>query len=84
MSIRVAIVEDDRSVRENLALLIGAARGFTCVAACASGEEALRRLPALYPEVVLMDIHLPGHNGITCVARLRELLPATQVIMLTI
>jgi DNA-binding NarL/FixJ family response regulator len=84
MSIRVAIVEDDRAVRENLVLLIGAAPGFSCVASCASAEEAWERLPALRPEVVLMDIHLPGRSGIACVSRLRELSPETQIIMLTI
>jgi len=84
MSIRVAIVEDDRSVRENLAVLIGAVPGFSCVASCGSAEEAWQRLPVIMPNVVLMDIHLPGHSGITCVARLRTLLPQTQVIMLTI
>jgi len=84
MSIRVAIVEDDEIVRENLALLINAAPGFSCVAACASGEEALHRLAQIAPEVVLMDIHLPGQSGITCVGRLRALLPQVQIIMLTI
>jgi DNA-binding NarL/FixJ family response regulator len=84
MSIRVAIVEDDPGVRENLALLIGAASGFACVCNCASAEEAWQRLPSAVPDVVLVDIHLPGHNGIMCVARLRALLPQTQVIMLTI
>lgn len=57
MSIRVGIVEDDRSMRENLALLIDGAPGFSCVAACASGEEALQRIPEIAPAVVLMDIH---------------------------
>src|ERR1044071_883790 len=84
MSIRVAIVEDDAAVRENLALLISAAPGFSCEAQCASAEEALQCLPKLAPEVVLMDLHLPGQSGIACVSRLRTLLPQTQVIMLTI
>jgi DNA-binding NarL/FixJ family response regulator len=84
MSIRVAIVEDHRAVRENLAVLLNAAPGFSCVASCASAEEAWQSLPAAAPEVVLMDIHLPGRSGIACVARLRSLLPQTQVIMLTI
>lgn len=84
MSISVAIVEDDRVVRENLAVLIDAAPGFACVAQCSSAEEAWTSLPAVRPEVVLMDIHLPGHTGIVCVARLRGLLPETQIIMLTI
>jgi DNA-binding NarL/FixJ family response regulator len=84
MSIRVAIVEDDEVVRENLSLLINDTAGFSCVAACASGEEALERLQKVVPEVVLMDIHLPGQSGITCVGRLRALLPELQIIMLTI
>jgi len=54
------------------------------VAACASGEEALQRLGQVSPDVVLMDIHLPGQSGITCVGRLRALLPKIQIIMLTI
>ncbi len=84
MPIRVAIVEDDRNVRENLAVLIGESPQFTCVGACASAEAALEKLPALKPDVVLMDLHLPDKNGIECVRDLRERLPATQVIMLTI
>jgi len=80
----VAIVEDDRRVRENLALLIDRAPGFSCVAACASAEEALKRLPDVAPEVVLMDIHLPGQSGIECVSRLRRVLTRTHVIMLTV
>ena len=80
----VAIVEDDWAVRENLALLISKAPGFSCVATCESAEEALLRLPALAPDVVLMDINLPGKDGISCVAGLREVLRKTQVIMLTI
>ncbi len=84
MSIRVGIVEDDRSVRENLALLIDGAPGFSCVGACANAEEALKILSAALPDVVLMDIHLPGQSGIECVARLRRFVPQTQVIMLTV
>jgi DNA-binding NarL/FixJ family response regulator len=84
MNIRVAIVEDDQAVRDNLAELIGSAPGFSCVTSCVSAEDAWERLPALRPDVVLMDIHLPGHSGIACVAKLRVLLPKTQIIMLTI
>jgi len=84
MSIRVSIVEDHRQVRENLDVLINASPGFSCVAACESAEEAWKRLPEIGPDVVLMDIHLPGLSGIACVTRLRSLLPNSQVIMLTI
>lgn len=84
MSIRVAIVEDDRTVRENLALLIDAAPGFRCAACCRSAEDALKQLPACTPDVVLMDIHLPTRDGVECVARLKPLLRQTQFIMLTV
>src|SRR5258708_1593775 len=84
MSIQVAIVEDDRPVRENLAKLIDTAPGFSCAVACASAEEALKRLPTAFPDVVLMDINLPVKNGIECVSRLRVMLPRTHVIMLTV
>lgn len=84
MSIRVAIVEDDRAVRENLALLINATPGFSCTTQCTTAEEAWESLPKASPDVVLMDIHLPGKSGIECVARLRTMLPQTHVIMLTI
>jgi DNA-binding NarL/FixJ family response regulator len=84
MSIRVAIVEDDRAVRENLAILVDSAPGFACVAACASAEEAFQRLPAAMPDVVLMDINLPGRSGIECVAQLRRGASPPQIIMLTV
>jgi DNA-binding NarL/FixJ family response regulator len=82
--ITVGIVEDDGVVRESLATLIGDARGFSCLAACATGEEALKRFPEVQPMVVLMDVNLPHMSGIACTRRLKELLPETQVIMLTV
>ena len=84
MNIRVAIVEDEVSVRQNLAVLINKAPGFLCVGAFASAEEALAHIPALTPDVVLMDIHLPQRNGVECVAQLRTLVPHAQAIMLTV
>lgn len=84
MNIRVAIVEDEVTVRENLSLLINKEPGFECAGACASAEDAARQIPAWQPDVVLMDIHLPQRNGIECVARLREVLPDVHVIMLTV
>lgn len=84
MSVRVALVEDEPAVRENLALLIDAAPGFRCVARCPTAAAALRDLPTTDPDVVLMDINLPDRSGIECVTRLRRLLPKAQVIMLTV
>jgi len=83
-NIKVAIVEDNASVREGLAGILNGSPGFNCVCACGSAEEALRQLPASPPEVVLMDINLPRRSGIDCVRQLRGQMPLVQVIMLTI
>ena len=83
MAVKIAIVEDKTGVRQNWARLINAAPGFQCVATCASGEDALLTLPQAGPQVILMDIQLPGMSGIECTARLKPLLPATQILMVT-
>jgi DNA-binding NarL/FixJ family response regulator len=80
----VAIVEDNALMRKSLRQWIEAAPDTHCVSACATAEEALAELPRLKPDVVLMDIHLPGQSGIACTARLKEQLPSVQVIMLTV
>jgi DNA-binding NarL/FixJ family response regulator len=80
----VVIVEDHADLRESWAALIGQAAGFRCTGACGTGEEALRVIPALAPDVVLMDINLPGMSGIECTSRLKEQLPGLQVIILTV
>lgn len=84
MNIRVAIVEDDEQVRENLARLVGEAKGFECAATFASGEQALEALPRRAFDVVLMDINLPGISGVECVRQLKAVAPTTQVVMLTV
>jgi DNA-binding NarL/FixJ family response regulator len=84
MNIRVAIVEDDEQVRENLARLVAETKGFECVATFASGEQALEALPRRTPDVVLMDINLPGISGVECVRRLKSMLPEIHVVMLTV
>jgi DNA-binding NarL/FixJ family response regulator len=83
MPIKVSIVEDNRGTRESLSELLGRSQAVRCVGAHPNGEEALQRIPAEAPDVVLMDINLPGMSGIECVARLKERLPKLQVLMLT-
>lgn len=83
MSIRVCIVEDDRRVRESLAVLIDGISTMRCVCTYGSGEEALKGIVSKNPDVVLMDINLPGMSGIECVQQLKTQLPKTQIIMLT-
>src|ERR1035437_1395307 len=80
---RVALVEDQREVRERWARLLESFGDFECVCACSSGEEALRVIPPLQPNLVLMDIFLPRMSGIECTARLKERLPQIQIVILT-
>ena len=82
--IRIAVVEDDKMVREVLEILLSGSPGFSCVAAYGNGEDALTGLPEVSPDVVLMDINLPGINGIECIIRLKELGLPMLFIMLTI
>jgi len=84
MAISVTIVEDDALVRENLVQLVEGAAGFRCAGACADSEQALQDIPRQAPDVVLMDINLPGISGVECVRRLKKLLPQLQVMMLTV
>jgi DNA-binding NarL/FixJ family response regulator len=81
--ISVSIVEDDRRVRESLCILINGADKTRCVSSHSSGEEALAVIPQKKPDVVLMDINLPGMTGIECVRRLKAQMPKLQVLMLT-
>jgi DNA-binding NarL/FixJ family response regulator len=81
---KIAIVEDNSSLRKTLTALVNDTPGFTCVCASASAEDALVDIPKHKPHVVLMDIHLPGESGIACTARLTAQMEQLQVIMLTV
>lgn len=80
----VAVVEDDAGVRKALVQLVDSESGFRCVAACGSGQEAIRRIPHAGADVVVMDIKMPGMDGIECTRQLKRLLPALPVLMLTV
>jgi DNA-binding NarL/FixJ family response regulator len=84
MRIRVAIVEDNEEIRVSLERVIGRAAGLECVGSWPSGELAMKFLLPLRPDVVIMDIGLPDISGIECTARLKGLLPDTQVLILTV
>jgi DNA-binding NarL/FixJ family response regulator len=84
MAITVSIVEDNDQLRGTLARVIGGAEGFRCLSQYANAEAALESLPRDRPDVVLMDINLPGMNGVECVRRLKPLVPEIQVVMLTV
>ena len=82
--VTIAIVEDSAALRDNLEAMLRREPSFRCVGAFPDAEQALAALPSLRPAVVLMDIKLPGINGVECVRRLAGELPETQVIMLTV
>jgi len=82
--IRVAVVEDDEAIRQSLVLIVDGSPGYRCRQGFASAEAALRGLPDDPPDVVLMDIGLPGMSGIEATRALRERLPGVDVVMLTV
>lgn len=84
MAITVSIVEDNDQLRGTLARVISRAEGFRCLSHYANAEAALEALPKDRPDVVLMDINLPGMNGVECVRRLKQLAPEIQAVMLTV
>jgi DNA-binding NarL/FixJ family response regulator len=84
MTKSVVVVEDDRGLREQLVAILRTAPDIKCIGAYATAEEALPKIAAQNPDVVLMDIGLPGMSGIDCVAQLKKLNSAPQIIMVTV
>ncbi|MEI9960148.1 MAG: response regulator transcription factor [Limisphaerales bacterium] len=84
MPLSVSIVEDNDKLRATLARVLDRADGFRCVSQYANAEDALKALPQVKPDVVLMDINLPGMNGVQCVRQLKAIAPGIQVMMLTV
>src|ERR1017187_3990271 len=81
---RIAIVEDNKVIRESLMEFVKAEPECECVYACATAEKALKDLPKVQADIVLMDIKLPDISGIECTSRLKQLLPAVQIIIVTV
>ena len=82
--IRVSIVEDDDKIREALIVLLEGSTGFRCISAYENAEQALLGIPAIQPDIVLMDINLPGMSGTECVRKLKAILPKQLIVMLTV
>lgn len=78
------VVEDDPSVRNILTTWLEEAEGFVCAGVFADVESALPNIPSAKPDVVLVDINLPGLSGIDCVRQLKPRIPNTQFVMLTV
>jgi DNA-binding NarL/FixJ family response regulator len=84
MSISIAIVEDLDVVRNGLKDFISLSTDFLVVGSYKSGEEALQKLPETKPDIVIMDINLPGMNGIECIRQVKDKSPGTQFMMFTV
>lgn len=82
--ITVSIVDDESKLRQSIVTFVNGSPGFRCISAYGSAEAAMQGLVAERPDVVLMDIHMGGMNGIECVAKLKKLAPELQIVMLTV
>ena len=82
--ISISIVDDEKALRESIATFVNGSQGFRCISTYGSAKAALQGLPADRPDVVLMDINMAEMTGIECVAKLREIAPAVQIVMLTV
>jgi two-component system, NarL family, response regulator LiaR len=82
--ITVCIVEDNKNIRESLKILVSEPVDCACIGDFANGEDALKEIPELQPDIVLMDIDLPGRNGIECIRQLKPLCPGVQFMICTV
>src|SRR5579859_1673368 len=82
--IKVGIVEDNKTVREGFDTLLSRTPGFQCVCACGTVADALKKIPKALPDVVLMDIQLPDATGVECTAKIKEILPAVHIVVVTV
>lgn len=82
--ITLSIVDDLPAIRQAMQILIDSVSNYACISSHATGEEALQAIPALHPDIVLMDIGLPGMSGIDCIRQLKPLCPKTQFMICTV
>jgi DNA-binding NarL/FixJ family response regulator len=82
--IRIVIIEDDKTIREGYCFLIGKTPGYSIVSSYSSAESALKRLAADQPDLILLDVGLPGISGIEAIPKIRALLPQVLILMLTV
>ena len=82
--IKVGIVEDNKTVREGFETLLNRTPGFQCVCTSGTVADALKKIPKAQPDVVLMDIQLPDSNGVECTSRIKEMMPAVHIVIVTV
>jgi DNA-binding NarL/FixJ family response regulator len=83
-SIRIVIIEDDETIREGYAFLIGQAEGYEVISTYVSFDEAVKKIATDTPDVILLDIELPGTNGIEALPKLKKMLPNAHILILTV
>lgn len=83
-TIKLSIVEDDPEIRNNLALIINTSEGMICERTYSNAEDFLDQLDAETPDIVLMDISLPGITGVRAVEKMKESRPDVEALMLTV
>jgi DNA-binding NarL/FixJ family response regulator len=84
LDIRVSIIEDDETIREGYAYLIAHTPGFKVVSTYGSVEQALKKLPSDGPDVLLLDVELPGTNGVDALPKIKKLIPDLHILILTV
>jgi len=84
LDIRVCIIEDDETIREGYSFLIGNTAGYKVVSSYPSYEEAAKKIATDDPDVILLDVELPGISGIDAIPKLKKLLPETYILILTV
>lgn len=84
LDIRVSIIEDDETIREGYAYLIAHTPGFKVASTYGSVEQALKKLPSDGPDVLLLDVELPGTNGIDALPKIKKLIPDLHILILTV
>jgi DNA-binding NarL/FixJ family response regulator len=82
--IQIVVIEDDEIIREGYALLIGRTEGYCVVNSYASFDEAAKTIADDFPDVILLDIELPGTNGIQAIPKLKKILPHAYILILTV
>jgi DNA-binding NarL/FixJ family response regulator len=83
-NIRIVIIEDDKTIREGYTFLIGQTEGYSVVNAYPSFEDAAKKIAVDAPDVILLDIELPGTNGVEAIPKLKKLVPQANILILTV
>lgn len=84
LDIRVSIIEDDKTIRDGYAYLIGQTPGYKVVSTYPSFEDAAKKIAQDDPDVLLLDVELPGISGIDALPKLKKLIPETYILILTV